>query len=83
MGRFSITSETALSQPREVVYDFATNPNNWGRTYKGSGGMNHDIKVPIEPGMSIFFGEWAGMGADAEASSAMPFVNMYNRLCLD
>ncbi|CAK3847221.1 Hypothetical predicted protein [Lecanosticta acicola] len=50
MGRFSITSETAFSHPPEVVYDFAANPNNWGRTYKGSGGMHKDVKVPVEFG---------------------------------
>ena len=51
MGRFSVESETVFSHPREVVWDFATNPNNWGRMYKGSGGMANDVKVPLEIGM--------------------------------
>ena len=53
MGRFSNTSETAFSHPRDVVWDFATNPNNWGRTYKGSGGMNHEVEVPIKHGTHV------------------------------
>ncbi|EMC95534.1 hypothetical protein BAUCODRAFT_493068 [Baudoinia panamericana UAMH 10762] len=30
MGRFSIISETAFSQPRDVVFDYACDPNNSG-----------------------------------------------------
>lgn len=40
MGKFSITSETAFSHPAEVIFDFVTDPSNWGKTYKGSGGMH-------------------------------------------
>jgi hypothetical protein len=29
MGRFEIQSETAFDYDQEVVWDFATNPNNW------------------------------------------------------
>jgi len=29
MGRFEIQSETVFDYEREVVWDFATNPNNW------------------------------------------------------
>ena len=44
MGNFSITSETTFSHPPEVIYDFVSNPGNWGRTYKGSGGMHEGSK---------------------------------------
>jgi hypothetical protein len=33
MGKFSITSETALSHPAEAVFDFVTDPSNWGKPY--------------------------------------------------
>lgn len=29
MGRFEIQSETVFDYEREIVWDFATNPNNW------------------------------------------------------
>jgi len=45
MGILSVTSETAFNYPIEVVYDFASNPNNWGKTYKGSGGMADEEEV--------------------------------------
>lgn len=44
----SITSETAFSYPREVVFDYACDPNHWGQNYKGSGGMHKEVKVPVE-----------------------------------
>ncbi|KAK6385530.1 hypothetical protein LTS17_001098 [Exophiala oligosperma] len=39
MGVMSNTSENVITHPREVVYDYATNPTTWGQNYKGSGGM--------------------------------------------
>ena len=33
MGRFEIQSETVFDYEREVVWDFATNPNNWVRLF--------------------------------------------------
>ncbi|KAH0836945.1 hypothetical protein Z517_04152 [Fonsecaea pedrosoi CBS 271.37] len=39
MGVMSNTSETVITHPREVVYDYASNPTTWGKNYKGSGGM--------------------------------------------
>ena len=39
MGVMSNTSETVFDHPREVVYDYASNPTTWGKNYKGSGGM--------------------------------------------
>ena len=53
MGRFSITSETAFAHPAERIYDFVSNPANWGRTYKGSGGMHEGSKhlsLPLQIG---------------------------------
>ena len=47
MGFFSIQSETAFSYPAEVIYDFVSNPDNWGRTYKGSGGMKEGEKLDL------------------------------------
>lgn len=51
MGKFSITGETVFDYPPEVIYDFVSNPHNWGRTYKGSGGMqDRNLKVPLQLG---------------------------------
>lgn len=50
MGRVSVESETAFAHPAEVIYDFVTNPANWGRTYKGSGGVHQDLKLPLQVG---------------------------------
>lgn len=35
MGIVTTSSETAFSQPPEIVYDFVTNPANWNKTYPG------------------------------------------------
>ena len=52
MGKFSITSETAFNYSPEVIFDFVANPENWGRTYKGSGGMKsgQDLTLPLKFG---------------------------------
>lgn len=50
MGVFSITSETAFAQSPEVIYDFVSNPANWGRTYKGSGGVHQHLELPLKVG---------------------------------
>jgi hypothetical protein len=34
MGKFSIASGTAFSHPTEAVFDFVTDPSNWGKPYK-------------------------------------------------
>jgi hypothetical protein len=50
----SITSETAFSHPAPAIFDFVTDPSNWGKTYKGSGGMHHkqarDLILPLKFG---------------------------------
>ncbi|GAB7334337.1 hypothetical protein MBLNU13_g06355t1 [Cladosporium sp. NU13] len=77
MGRFKIQSETVFDYEREVVWDFATNPNNWGRTYKGSGGMHKDTKFPLELGdtfsekkpYQFVFQQQDGIGATEDGSS--------------
>ena len=50
MGKFSITSETAFAYPPEVIFDFVANPANWGRTYKGSGGVHQHLTLPLKFG---------------------------------
>lgn len=51
MGKFSITGETVFDYPADVIYDFVSNPHNWGKTYKGSGGMqDKNLKVPLQIG---------------------------------
>jgi hypothetical protein len=47
MGVMSVTSETIFNYPPDIIYDFVSNPANWGRTYKGSAG------VPIEEKLSL------------------------------
>ena len=41
MGRFEIQSETVFDYKREVVWDFATNPNNWVSVFVPS--------IPMDP----------------------------------
>jgi len=43
----SVTSETIFNYPPEVIYDFVSNPENWGRTYKGSAGVAQDQKLEL------------------------------------
>jgi hypothetical protein len=54
MGKFSITSETAFSHPATAIFDFVTDPSNWGKTYKGSGGMHpkqaRNLTLPLKFG---------------------------------
>lgn len=50
MGKFSIESETAFAYPPEVIFDFVANPANWGRTYKGSGGVHQHLTLPLKFG---------------------------------
>ncbi|KAF2208424.1 hypothetical protein CERZMDRAFT_118817 [Cercospora zeae-maydis SCOH1-5] len=52
MGRITIESETAFARPAEEIYDFVSNPANWGRTYQGSGGLhnNAQLKLPLQFG---------------------------------
>lgn len=52
MGVMSVTSETIFNYPPEIVYDFVSNPANWGRTYKGSAGIPPDenLKLPLKVG---------------------------------
>ena len=47
MGIMTVTSETAFNYPAEVIYDFVSNPENWGRTYKGSGGVREGEKLEL------------------------------------
>jgi hypothetical protein len=47
MGRITIESETVFSRPAEQIYDFVSNPANWGRTYQGSGGLHNDAKLEL------------------------------------
>ena len=52
MGRITIESETVFSRPAEEIYDFVSNPANWGRTYQGSGGLhnNAQLQLPLKFG---------------------------------
>lgn len=50
MGKFSITSETIFAHPAEVIFDFVSNPANWGRTYSGSGGVHEHLSLPLRFG---------------------------------
>lgn len=47
MGRITIESETVFARPPEQIYDFVSNPANWGRTYKGSGGVHNNIQLDL------------------------------------
>ena len=50
MGIVTTTSETSFAHPAEVVYDFATNPANWPKTYPTSrqvGDMPHQLPLKV------------------------------------
>lgn len=50
MGVCSASSQTLLPYTREQVYDFVTNPHNWPLTYKGSGGIQQNLEIPLKLG---------------------------------
>ncbi|KEQ97883.1 hypothetical protein AUEXF2481DRAFT_552426 [Aureobasidium subglaciale EXF-2481] len=50
MGRVSVESETAFAHPPDRIYDFVSNPANWGRTYKGSCGVHQHLELPLKVG---------------------------------
>lgn len=50
MGKFSVESETTFLHPPELIFDFVANPANWGRTYKGSGGVHQHLTLPLKFG---------------------------------
>lgn len=52
MGSFTATSKTLFDHPAEAVYDFASNPHNWPKTYKGSHAIANELRSPLEVGDS-------------------------------
>ena len=61
MGIVTTSSETAFSQPAEVVYDFVTNPANWTKTYPGSNYVGKLDSLPLQVGDN-----WEEGGPDGE-----------------
>ena len=66
------TSTASGTRSLNVTSDYACNPNNWGRTYKGSGGMNHNVKVPVEHGISVSPGSTASACAYTTQATSGP-----------
>lgn len=50
MGKITNESTNVIHHPPEAVYDFVTNPANWGRTYKGSDGVHAPLSLPLKVG---------------------------------
>jgi hypothetical protein len=50
LGIVTTTSETAFTYPPEVIYDFATNPANWTKTYPGSNYVGNLDVLPLKIG---------------------------------
>lgn len=50
MGRNTASASTVLPYSREQVYDFVSNPHNWPLTYKGSGGIQQHLELPLKLG---------------------------------
>ncbi|KAH8901425.1 hypothetical protein GQ53DRAFT_740356 [Thozetella sp. PMI_491] len=50
MGVVSASGSTVIPYTREQVYDFVTNPHNWPLTYKGSGGIQQNLTIPLKVG---------------------------------
>ncbi len=62
VGIVTTSSETAFSQPPEVIYDFVTNPANWTKTYPGSAHIG-DLpeQLPLKVGDT-----WTESGPDGD-----------------
>lgn len=91
MGKFSITGETVFDYPADVIYDFVSNPHNWGKTYKGSGGMqDKNLKVPLEIGAvwtekvtlppNMYVSTWRLITAERPREFALQQVNKIGML---
>ncbi|KAI4638667.1 hypothetical protein J4E93_009968 [Alternaria ventricosa] len=52
MGVMTCTSSTIFNYPPEIIYDFVSNPSNWGRTYAGSSGLppGQNLSLPLKVG---------------------------------
>ena len=50
MGIVTTSSETAFTQPPEMIYDFVTNPTNWTRAYPGSPRISNVPELPLKVG---------------------------------
>lgn len=50
MGSFTATSQTLFKHSAEAVYDFASNPHNWPKTYKGSHAIADPLPFPLKVG---------------------------------
>ena len=50
MGIIATSSETTFTQDPETLYDFVTDPNNWPKTYPGSGGIEGIDRLPLQVG---------------------------------
>ncbi|KAM5342249.1 hypothetical protein ACJ41O_013215 [Fusarium nematophilum] len=50
MGICTASSQTVFPYTREQVYAFVTNPHNWPLTYKGSGGIQQHLTIPLKVG---------------------------------
>lgn len=61
MGIVTTTSETALTQSAETVYDFVTNPLNWTKTYPGSAHIGGLPDLPLKVGDT-----WEEAGPDGD-----------------
>lgn len=61
MGLMSVTASSVFPYPRETVYDFATDPNNWGGNYKNSAGMLDPEHVRKNVPLPVGF-EWSEIG---------------------
>lgn len=50
MGYFMSSSQTVFTQSAMEVYNFVSDPGNWGSTYKGSGGVHQELELPLKVG---------------------------------
>ena len=61
MGIVTTSSETALTQSAETLYDFVTNPGYWTKTYPGRNYVGKLDKLPLQVGDT-----WDEGGPDGE-----------------
>ena len=61
MGIVTTSSETAIEQSAETIYDFVTNPANWTKTYPGSAHIGRLPELPLKVG-----DKWEEAGPDGE-----------------
>jgi hypothetical protein len=72
MGVFTASGETLLAATPEEVYDFVSNPHNWPKLYRGSAGVQSEIRLPVQVGDT--WSETVAVGEDFSCRSTWTLI---------